>query len=277
MTHTVKKIYGIVGHPLTYSFSPILQGAAFEAEGIEAEFRKFDFDPAQPGYLENFCYESDLNGVGGFCVTMPYKEEITRLMDYYDPLAKKLGSVNTVKNEDSNLIGYNTDLMGAIKSLEEVTRINGKKALVLGAGGAARAISFGLKSKGTDVFVFNRSAARARELADTFDLETMEYRDIEKTDFDIIINATPVGRAPKEKESLLKAEQIKKGALVMDIVTQPLETRLLKEAKKAGAKTISGERMLLHQAAEQFEIWFDKKAPLEVMEKALYEELKRRV
>ncbi|MFH0837981.1 MAG: shikimate dehydrogenase [Patescibacteria group bacterium] len=270
----MKKIYGIVGHPVEHSLSPVMHNAAFKAEGIDAEYRYFDIDPVNPEDLANFCYETDLKGISGFSVTMPYKEAIMDYMDNLDVLAKEVSSVNTVKNEDFNLNGYNTDVTGAIKALQEKAKIKGKKALVLGAGGAARAIIYALREFGAEVFVFNRTPDKAKTLAKWFDAEVIDFRKIKEAGFDIIVNATPVGMFQNTEESLLKADQIKKGSVVMDIVTHPRDTQLLKEARKAGAETISGERMLLHQAAGQFEIWLDKPAPFEVMERALYEELK---
>ena len=207
---------------------------------------------------------------------MPYKQAIMAYMDHYDPLAKIVSSVNTVVNEENKLVGYNTDAMGAMQALREKTNLIGKKALVMGAGGAARAIAYSLKEFGTDVYIFNRTKEKAEALADEFDIETIEFRFIPKADFDIIINATPVGSLPDAEASLLHVGQIPSHAVVMDVVTNPIETQLLKEAKKAGAQTISGERMLLHQAIGQFELWFSKKAPVKVMEKALYAELKKR-
>jgi shikimate dehydrogenase len=269
------KIYGIVGHPVAHSLSPAMHRAAFKAEGIDAKYKLFDIDPEDPENLANFCYETDLNNIAGFSVTMPYKQTIMQYMDYYDPLAKIIGSVNTVVNDNSQLNGYNTDTTGAIKALQEKTDIKGKKALIMGAGGAARAIAYSLKEFRADVYIFNRTKDKAEALADEFDLETIDYLQIPEAKFDIIINATSVGMSPNAEESLLHAEQIPKHCVVMDIVTSPMETRLLKEAKKAGAETITGERMLLHQACGQFEIWFGKSAPVEAMEKALYENLKK--
>jgi shikimate dehydrogenase len=247
-----------------------MHNAAFEAMGIDAEYRRFDIDPARPEDLENFCYETDLNNVGGFSVTMPYKQLIMDLMDYFDPLVKILGSMNTVLNEDSNLIGYNTDCMGAMQALKEKAEIKGKKALLIGAGGAGRAIAYGLREHGADLYIVSKTDEEAQALADEFEVNTIDFRKIKDADFDIIVHATPVGMTPNTSESLLSKDQIKKGSVLMDIVTSPLETKLIQEAKKAGAATISGERMLLHQACGQFEIWTGKGAPIEVMEKALY-------
>ncbi len=253
-----------------------MHNAAFKAKGIDAEYRLFDISPDDPEDLANFCYETDLNNIGGFSVTMPYKEVIMDYCDHYEVLAKKVGSVNTVKNEDSNLNGYNTDATGAMKALQEKTELKDKKTLVLGAGGAARAIIYALKEFGADVYLFNRTKEKAEAIAEELEVEMIEFLEIKDAHFDIIVNATPVGSYPQIEQSLLTSEQIKKGCVVMDIITNPLETQLLKEAEKAGAVAVSGERMLLHQAAGQYEIWFDKSAPFEVMEEALYKELKAR-
>ena len=272
----MNKIYGIVGHPVSQSLSPAMHNAAIKELGLDAEYKLIDIDPADPEELANFCYETDLNNISGFSVTMPFKEEIMAFMDHYDPLCKMVGAANTVLNEDSKLIGYNTDATGAMQALQETTSLAHKKALVMGAGGTARAIIYSLKEFGVEVFIFNRTMDKAEELADQWDLETIEFRDIPKADFDLIINTTPVGMLPETEASLLHAEQIPATAVVMDVIVNPIETQLLKEAKKATATTISGERMLLFQAADQFKIWFNQEAPLEVMEKALYEELKNR-
>ena len=271
-----KKIYGIVGHPVSRSLSPIIHNAAFNKESIDAEYRLFDIDPSNEDDLANFCYETDLNNIAGFSVTMPYKEEITKYMDEYDSLAKKVGSVNTVRNDESKLYGYNTDTTGAIQALKEKTQVAGDKILILGAGGAARAISYGLKEFGADVHIYNRTSSKADEIAKEFDLETIELDQIPLTGFDVIVNTTPVGSDPNTSESILYAEHLKGIKLAMDIITYPIDTQLLKEANKAGAEIISGERMLLHQAAGQFEIWFEKSAPFKAMELALYKELERR-
>lgn len=270
------KIYGIVGHPVKHSLSPAMFQAVIAHEGLEAEYKLIDIDPEDQEELANFCYETELNNVGGFSVTMPYKEEIMGYMDHYDPVAKVIGAVNTVVNEDLKLIGYNTDALGSMQALREKSDVIGKRALVMGAGGAARAIAYSLKEFAADVFVFNRTPENAEAFAKEFEIETVSFDQIKKGRFDIIINATPVGSFPNTEESLLSASQISSQAVVMDIVTNPLETRLLKEAKKAGALTVSGERMLLHQAALQFNLFFKRTPPIEVMENALYEELKKR-
>lgn len=270
----MKQIYGIVGHPVTHSLSPFMHNAAFKAEGIEAEYRRFDIDPDEEEGLANFCYETDLNNVKGFSVTMPFKQQIMEYLDYLDPLARIVGSVNTVSVEDSNLTGYNTDATGALQALKEKSSIPGKRVLLLGAGGAARALVYSLKEFGADLHIFNRTTEKAEALADEFNVNTIEYRHIPNGKFDIVINCTPVGQLPDTESSLLHADQLKGVNVVMDLITYPTKTQLLKEAEKAGAEIISGERMLLFQACGQFEIWFGKNAPVDAMEKALYENLK---
>lgn len=270
------KSYGIIGHPVTHSLSPAMHNAAIQHYKLDAEYKVFDIDPKDSEGLANFCYESDLNNIGGFSVTIPYKLAVMAYLDHYDPIAKIIGSVNTVINEKSKLIGYNTDAMGALQALREKTDIPGQKALVMGMGGAARAIAYSLKEFGADVHVFNRTMEKAEEFADEFDVQAIEYRMIQQAEFDIIVNATPVGSMPNSEESLLHSEQIPSHAVVMDIITNPTDTQLLKQAAKAGARTISGERMLLHQATEQFKLFFNMEAPVEVMEEALYKKLGNR-
>lgn len=167
------KIYGIVGHPVIHSLSPAMHNAAIKQLKPEAKYKLFDIDPSDPENLANFCYETDLNDIGGFSVTMPYKLDIMRCMDHYDPLAKIVGSVNTVVNEDSKLIGYNTDTMGAMTALREKTNLIGKRILVMGAGGTARAIAYGLKEFQAEVYLFNRTMEKAEAIADAFDLDTI--------------------------------------------------------------------------------------------------------
>jgi len=268
-----KKIYGIIGHPVKHSLSPAMHNAAFKAEKINAEYQLFDIHPDEPDGFANFCYETDLNNISGLSITMPYKELALEYLDHIDPVAKMIGSVNTIMNEDSQLIGYNTDSLGAIEAIKEKTTLKHKRVLVMGAGGAARAIGYGLKEFGAEVSIFNRTIEKAIELANELKVNSIDYRDIPKEDFDIIINTTPVGSFPNSNESLLHAAQLEGVEVVMDIITNPIETQLIKEAKKTGAHIITGERMLLMQACRQFEIWFNKKAPKDVMEKALYEKL----
>jgi len=275
----VKKIYGIVGHPVAQSLSPAINNAAFKAAEIDAEYKFFDIDPKDPQELANFCYETDINHIAGFTVTMPYKQAVMTYMDHYDPLAQMVGSVNTVLNEKSKLIGYNTDARGALEALrEKTTEVEGKKTLVLGAGGAGIAILYALREAGANLYVCDKTKEETEKAAKDLNIKPFfNAREAKKANFEIIVNATPVGMVgPRENETILTAADIPSGCLVMDIVNAPLETKLIQEAKKAGAVTITGERMLLFLSAAQFEIWTKKEAPLEAMEKAMYEAISKR-
>lgn len=269
------KIYGIVGHPLSGSLLPAMHRAAIKHEKIDAEYKLFNINPSDSDNLANFCYETDLNDIAGFSVIAPYKEKIMAYMYNYDPLAKKIGSVNTVMNEDSKLSGYNTDPTGAIAALNEKTKIAGKKILVLGCESSARGIVYSLKEYGADIYIFDREIEDSKNLAREFDVNIIDYRIIPSEKFDIIINTTNIGEFPNTNESLLNASQMHKGLIIMDTIINPIETEFIKSGKEVGAITISGERLILHQAIGQFEIWHGKSAPFDIMEKILYNELEK--
>lgn len=269
------KNFGVVGHPLTQSLAPALFKAAFAHFEMDEEFKLFDFDPIDPETLANFCYETDLNQIGGFTVESPYRETVMMYMDHYDPLAKIVGAVNTVINTNSTLIGHYTESLGALQALLEKTHLPSKRALVLGTGAKGRGLAYSLKEFGAEVFVFDRELEAAEALADEFDITAIEHRDIEAEQFDILINATPVGAFPERSASILTQDQIPSHAVVMDLVSNPIRTKLLEEAEQVGAQIISGERTLLHSAMLQFELWFKRELPLEVMEEALYEALEK--
>lgn len=268
-------IFGVVGHPLTHALAPALFKAAFAHLGMDEEFKRFDFDPVDPETIANFCYETDLNQIGGFAVEAPYRETIMTYMDHYDPLAKIVGAVNTVINTNHTLIGHYTESLGALQALLEKTHIPSKRALVLGTGAKGRGLAYSLKEFGAEVFVFDRELEAAEALADEFDITAIEHRNIEEEQFDILINATPVGAFPERSACILTQDQIPSHAVVMDLISNPIRTKLLEEAEHVGAQTISGERTLLHSAMLQFELWFKRELPLEVMEDALYEALEK--
>lgn len=263
------KHYGIIGRSPEVPLFFAMHQAAFKAEKVEAEYQIFDIDPLDPEALANFCYESDLNQIEAFSVSPHYQASIMDYLDHYDPLAKKVGFATTIRNQASNLEGYNTTVTAILKALQEKTKLIGKKALILGAGDVAAAAVYGLKEYAVEVYLWNRTPQKAEALASEFEIETIEFREIPQAQFDLIINTTPVGNAKHLDQSLLTAEQIKPGAIVLDLNFSPLPTRLLKEAARAEAQSIGGDRVLLHQAAGEFEIWFEKTAPVEAMEEAL--------
>jgi len=265
------KICLIIGDPVEHSLSPAMHNAAYEALGIDNQFV----------YLGARVKIEDVGtvvqamkkmGIHGLTCTIPHKVAVMKYLDEIDETAKKIGAVNTVLNKQGKLIGFNTDWQGVVVPLERITKLSGKKALVLGAGGAARAVIFGLLNRKAKVSIFNRTKEKAIELAKEFNCQTTNLnKESEIKDFDIIINTTSVGMKPLEKETSIPTKFINDKQIVFDIVYVPFETKLLKEAKKRGAKIIHGIEMLLHQGTAQFEIYTGHKAPEEVMRKILYE------
>jgi shikimate dehydrogenase len=259
------KIYGILGRPVTHSLSPAMHNAAFRELGINAVYVPFpvtDLPQAVAG----------LRGldIAGASVTIPFKEEIIPLIDELDPQAARMGAVNTVINREGRLFGYNTDWRGAVTALKTQTIITGEHFLLLGAGGAARAIAFGILENGGSVTLTDLDAPRAEALVRELAVEAIPLNALEQCPASILINATPVGMAPDLEGLPLDPDLLGRFTLVMDIVYRPLLTRLLREAQAHGSRTIDGLQMLIHQATAQFELWTGQAAPLETMSQAAY-------
>src|SRR6202163_4130471 len=196
----------------------------------------------------------------GVSVTMPYKQAIVEYLDNTDAHTTKTGACNTVvRGQDGKLYGFNTDVAGIIRPLEQRLSIDKAKVLVLGAGGAARAAVFGLKERGAEVWILNRTAAKAQKLARQAKAHSIKRADVRKIAFDVIINATPVGMG-NTRDCPLKDEEIQ-ARVVFDMVYDPVETHLLRVARAKGLSVIPGVEMFVHQAARQFEIWTGKPAP----------------
>lgn len=212
----------------------------------------------------------------GSAVSMPHKQEVMKYLDKIDPIAKKIGAVNTVSNDNGILMGYNSDWIGAMDALKKVCNLQNKIVVLIGAGGAARAIAYGLKENGAKAIIFNRTPEKAEILANEFDLEFGgSIEEIQKLeDYDILINATSTGFYPNVDESIVDESALKKNKIVMDVVFNPLETPLLKFAKNKNCKVVPGYRMLIYQALFQFELFTGKKVPFKIMEKALIDILK---
>ena len=259
------KIYGILGRPVSHSLSPAMHNAAFRELGINAVYVAFpvvDLAQAVAG-LRGL----DIQGVS---VTIPFKEEIIPLIDELDLQAARIGAVNTVVNRDGRLCGYNTDWLGALKALKAKTRLKGEHVLLLGAGGASRAIAFGILEEGGQVTLTDVDGPRAAALAQELKVAAIPLDAVAQCPAALLVNATPVGMEPKAEGIPIDPDLLGRYRLVMDIVYKPLETRLLREAKARGAATIDGLQMLIHQATAQFELWTGKPAPLEVMSRAAY-------
>lgn len=261
------KVCVSIGYPIKSSKSPSLHTIGYKALGIEDQFIYFRAE-VKPESLKMAIDGVRSLNIRGVSVTMPLKEEIMKYLDEIDETAKKIGAVNTVLNEDGKLIGYNTDWVGAIIALEKKKNLKDKKAAVIGAGGAARAIVYGLCKKGAKVKIFNRTLERAEELAKEFGCSFGEMGDIREIgEYEIIINATSVGM--NEDKSPLPKEFLNRNQIVLDAVYSPKETRLIKDAKDKGAKVVYGYEMLLYQGVEQFKMYTGLDAPVEAMRKVL--------
>jgi shikimate dehydrogenase len=265
----------IVGDPVSHSLSPAMHNAAYEKLAIDDQFVYLGANVKVANLKEVILAMRVMDNFYGLTCTIPHKVEVLKYLDWVDEKAKKIGAVNTVVKKNGLLCGYNTDWLGAVIPLEKVTSLKGKKVLVLGAGGAARAIVYGLKEKGALVYILNRTLEKAEKLAKEFKAKVLNFNhQKEVSNFDIIINATSVGMEPLVNQTPINPSFLKKNQIIFDVVYNPKETKLLKEAKKKGAKIIFGFEMLLYQGVAQFEIYTGKKAPIEVMRKVLLEKLK---
>lgn len=270
------KVYGVIGDPIEHSLSPALHNAAFKVLKLDCVFLAFK---VKTGEVESAIRGMRGLGIRGLNVTMPHKEAVIAYLDEVDSAAKFLGSVNTVLNDNGKLNGFSTDGIGALNALKEngVT-LNGKKVLLLGGGGAAKTIAFALAKVVDELIILNRSPEKITPLTKIMNREfnkqvsggLLAPSAIQKNiqNVDILINATSVGMHPNDEHSLVEPQWLRPDLTVMDIVYNPIETKLAKDAKKAGAKVISGVEMLIYQGAAAFEIWAGHKAPIEVMRKA---------
>ena len=273
------QLAGILGYPLSHTISPIFQQAAFDHYSLPVRYEVWSTPPdALKTEVEKLRGDLYLGGN----VTVPHKVTVQELLDEIDPQARSIGAVNTIVKQDGHLVGFNTDSYGFVRSLKEVGGFNptGKKVVLLGAGGAARAAVFGLAQERTDSLVIaNRTLERAEALADEARMAGTRATAIRNVadelesacaDADLIVNSTSVGmsRGDADGSSPLPASMIPSGALVFDMVYNPSETPLLVEAVKAGAKSVGGLPMLIYQGAAAFERWTGKEAPVEVMYQA---------
>ena len=259
------QLYGIVGRPVSHSLSPAMQNAAFQHCGLNKVYLAFeveDITRAVDG-LRSL-------GVCGVSVTMPHKQTVIPLLDGIDPIAEKIGAVNTLHIKDGKVLGYNTDWIGAVRSLEMITDLPSARVLVLGAGGSARAVGFGLREKGAEVLVANRTLSKGQALASELDCECFPLAEIQHLKVDALVNTTAVGMEPNPDATLVPRAVLENIPAVMDIVYVPLKTRLLREASEAGCKTVNGIYMLLYQGVAQFELWAGCTAPVDVMREVLF-------
>jgi 3-dehydroquinate dehydratase/shikimate dehydrogenase len=253
------RVYGVAGDPIAHSLSPIIMNTALRRENVNAVYL-----PLHAKTLKDLLHCVREIPLHGLSITMPYKEAILEHLDNTDSHTAKIGACNTVvRGQDGKLYGFNTDTAGVVRPIEQRMAIENLKVLVLGAGGAARAAVFGLKERGAEVSILNRSLPAAQKLARQAKARTIKRADLKKLAFDVIINATPVGMG-NSRETPLKEDEIR-AHYVFDMVYDPFETRFLKLAQARGAQIIPGIEMFVHQAARQFEIWTGKPAPSDEM------------
>jgi 3-dehydroquinate dehydratase/shikimate dehydrogenase len=254
------KVYGVAGNPIRSSLSPIMMNTAFRRETVNAVYLALQANKLSD--LLKLVHDIPIQGLS---VTMPLKQEIMAHLEKTDPLSAKIGACNTVlRAQDGKLYGFNTDVAGITGPLEKRMSLRGAKALVLGAGGAARAAVFGLRDKGADVFILNRTPETAQKLARQSGSKTIKKDALAKTSFDVIINATPIGMAGIKSTQMLEAKDLNT-KLVFELVYNPLETPLLRLARQQSIPIITGIEMFVQQGARQFEIWTGKPAPEEEM------------
>ncbi|TES84098.1 MAG: shikimate dehydrogenase [Hadesarchaea archaeon] len=276
------KLFALIGDPVGQSLSPAMHNAAFRALGLNCAY--ITLRVPKPT-LANAIAGVRALGIAGLNVTIPHKISIISLLDELDESANLVGAVNTVKNNRGKLIGFNTDGEGALRALEEkIGSVKGKEVVLLGAGGAARAIAFSLARVGARLTIANRTVPRAQALASAVEqklstnvkVASLNRAELTKAlkNVDVLINATSVGMRPKIDKTLVRANMMRRGLVVYDIVYQPLRTKLLREARRAGGKTIDGLGMLVHQGALAFEIWTGKRAPIKIMKAAAKRELR---
>jgi 3-dehydroquinate dehydratase / shikimate dehydrogenase len=254
------KVYGVAGNPIRSSLSPIMMNTAFRRETVNAVYLAL-----QANKLSDLLKLVDEIPIQGISVTMPLKQEIMAHLEKTDPLSAKIGACNTVlRAQDGKLYGFNTDVAGITGPLEKRLSLRGAKVLVLGAGGVARAAVFGLRDKGAEVFILNRTSETAQKLARQSGSKTIKKDAVAKTSFDVIINATPIGMAGIKAPQLLEAKDLNT-KLVFDLVYNPLETPLIRMARQKGIPIVTGVEMFVQQGARQFEIFTGKPAPEEEM------------
>lgn len=263
------RVYGVIGDPIGHSLSPRMHNAGFQARRIDAVYVPFLVRD-----IEDFLDSIRPLGIAGFSITLPHKQKIMDYLDQCDPLAAEIGAVNTVVVRGGKLRGSNTDYIGVLRTLEGRIPLRGSRILIVGAGGAARSVAFALGKAGANVCVAARRPDRAKALARAMGGVALGRSALKKEFFDVVVNATPVGMRPMERQSPLKATELN-CHLLFDTIYRPRTTRLMQLAAQKGIETISGLEMFLAQGAAQWELWTGQRAPLEAMRRAVVKALDR--
>ena len=275
------QICGLIGDPVEHSVSAAMHNAAFEAMHLDYVYLPFKVSRDMLIAAINGMRALNIRGLN---VTIPHKVAVIPFLDKLDSLSSKIGAVNTIVNDNGFLTGYNTDAEGFIRPLlEKDIETAGKHVLIVGAGGAARAVAFALMDKGAKLVLINRSTEKAKELANqlsnhfsgTVEAVALNIRNLEKAmqSTEIVVNTTSIGMGAGASETPVPSQFLRKGIILYDVVYNPMRTRLLREAESAGAVTIGGADMLAWQGALSFEKWTGKRAPIELMKQEVYHQL----
>jgi shikimate dehydrogenase len=273
------KILGVIGHPISHSMSPIMHNTALQDLSLNYIYLAFDIKPENLKGAVNSIRALSIKGVN---ITIPYKEKIIQYLDELDELSKKIEAVNCIKNENGKLIGKNTDVQGARTALmESGFKLKNKKVIIIGAGGAAKAVSYSLGEELEQLLIFNRTKSRAIQLAKdlaekvNLDVTGKEFKEgllrKELQSTDLLINTTPIGMYPNINASPIPLELLHDQLFVFDIIYNPLETKMIKYAKEVGCKFLGGLEMLVNQGALAFE-WWTEKVPNKVLMKTIVKE-----
>ena len=280
----ITKLCGVIGDPIEHTMSPAIHNAAFASMGLDYVYLPFRVKKEALGRAIDGMRALNIRGLN---VTIPHKVTVISLLDELDPLAEKIGAVNTITNNNGVLKGYNTDASGFLQALlERGIEPKGENIVILGAGGASRAVSFSLAERGAHLVILNRlleldwAQELAGRLSTIFNIEVKAIELVEENlneelhRADILVNATSVGMSPSVDETPVPSTLLKPDLVVFDVVYNPIKTKLLREAEKACDKTISGIEMLVWQGALAFEKWTGVKAPVELMRKEVIKVLK---
>ncbi|MCP4115186.1 MAG: shikimate dehydrogenase [Desulfobacteraceae bacterium] len=271
MLNSDTRLYALFGDPVSHSLGPVMHNAAFGERKINAVYLAF-----RVSRIEQAVEAMGSLNIAGASVTIPHKETVIPFLDEVDDLARDMGAVNTIVNREGKLVGYNTDARGAVDPLERVCGLAGKRVVIIGAGGAARAVAFGVKQKGAALFIVNRSEERGRALAREIGATFIYKDELQQVDPEIIINATSVGMAPGIDDIPLDPGFLTSSMIVMDIVYTPVRTALIRAATEKGCTVIDGLSMFVNQGAAQFELFTGIKAPIEIMKKSLIKVIENR-
>jgi len=258
----------LLGNPVHHSLSPLMHNKALEAMGINGHYSAFCVTDLARAI-------SGIRGMNirGASVTIPFKTDVMQYLDEIDPDAAALGAVNTIVNQRGRLAGYNTDWSGLMQAIREKISIAGNRFVILGAGGAARAAVYGIQKEGGHPVVVNRTPEKGRALAELLDCPFHPFTELDRLSAPVLINTTSVGLYPQVNRSPVPAGMLANYALVVDVIYNPLKTKLLQDAEAQGCKIISGLEMFVRQGAGQLKLWTGREAPLTLMKKTVRERL----